>query len=126
MVTTGNHFKGHLRYKTKICDAIIDIVILWKLQLCLFLLNPKCYQNETWPNTSVLLINISNMFLAQCWRLETSSRSFIILLKRQNSEIWPFLIADIYHFQMSFINLFKKMKHWNLDIISYGVIGAGC
>ena len=25
-----------------------------KLHLCLFLMNPKYYQNETWSNTSVL------------------------------------------------------------------------
>ena len=27
---------------------------------------------------------------------------------------------------MSIIHLFKKMKHWNPDIIGYWVIGAGC
>ena len=27
---------------------------------------------------------------------------------------------------MSLIDLFKKMKHWNLDIIGYWEIGAGC
>ena len=27
---------------------------------------------------------------------------------------------------MSLIHLFKKMKHWNRDIIGYRVIGAGC
>ena len=27
---------------------------------------------------------------------------------------------------MSLIHLFKKMKHWNLDIVGYWVIGAGC
>ena len=52
--------------------------------------------------------------------------AFIILLKWRYSKIWPFLIVDIYYFWMSLIHLFKKMKHWNLDIICYWVIGAGC
>ena len=72
------------------------------------------------------LTNISNVFLAQCWRLETSSRLFIILLKWHYNEIWPFLIVDIYHFYLSLIHLFKKLKHWNLDIVGYWVIGTGC
>ena len=50
---------------------------------------------------------------------------YMILLKWQYSVIWPFLIADIYHFEMSLIHLFKKMKHWNLDIIGYVVIRPG-
>ena len=40
----------------------------------------------------------------------------MIFLKSQYCEIWPFLIVDIYHFYMPLINLFNKMKHWNLDI----------
>ena len=50
----------------------------------------------------------------------------MILLKRQYSKIWPFLMVDIYHFELSFIHLFKKMKRWNLGIFGYQVIGAGC
>ena len=38
----------------KICDVIISIAMQCKLHLCLFLLNSKSYQNETWSNTSVL------------------------------------------------------------------------
>ena len=34
--------------------------------------------------------------------------------------------SDIYHFQMSLIHLFKKMKHENLGIIGYWVIGVDC
>ena len=30
------------------------IATSWKLQLCLFLLNTKYYQNEIWSNTSVV------------------------------------------------------------------------
>ena len=46
--------------------------------ICLFLLNPKHYQNEIWSNGQILvccMTNISNI-LTQCWRLETSSRPF--------------------------------------------------
>ena len=38
----------------KICDVIIGIATQCKLHLCLFLLYCKYYQNEIWPNTSVL------------------------------------------------------------------------
>ena len=40
----------------------------------------------------------------------------MILLKLQYREIWPFLIVEIYHFYISLINLFNKMKYWNFDI----------
>ena len=44
---------------------------------------------------------------------------FMVLFKLKYSEIWPFSIVFIYHFQMSLIYLFSKKKHWNLDIIGY-------
>ena len=55
------------------------------------------------------------------WKLVLGS--FMILLKWRYSKIWPFLIVDIYHFYLHLIHLFKKIKNWNLDIISYWVIG---
>ena len=45
-----------------------------------------------------LTTNISHMFLAQYWRLETSSGLFIILMKWQYNKICHFLVVDIYHF----------------------------
>ena len=48
--------------------------------------------------------NIANMSLAQCWGLETNTRpkhetkSFMISLKLQYTEILPFLMVGIYHF----------------------------
>ena len=51
------------------------------------------------------MTHISNKFLAQCWSLETSSRPLMILLKWQYRTIWLFLIIDIHHFQMFFVNL---------------------
>ena len=35
-----------LRYLDKICDVIIGIAKLWNLNVCLFILNPNCYQSE--------------------------------------------------------------------------------
>ena len=69
---------------------------------------------------------ISNMFLAQCWRLKTSFRTFHDsdeMTTYQDLSIcpsWylPFLILPYSPFQ--------KMKHWKLDKIGYWVIGAGC
>ena len=72
-----------------------------------------------------LVINISSMFLAQFWSLETISRLLYDFIK-MTSKTQPFLIIDIYHFCLSLIHIFIKIKHWNLDIISYWVIGAGC
>ena len=45
-----------------------------------------------------LITNISNMFLAQYWRLETSLDSFMILMKWQYNEICQFLVVDICQF----------------------------
>ena len=43
--------------------------------------NPKYYQNKIWRNASALYTNMSNMFLAQCWRLETSFTPFYDFIK---------------------------------------------
>ena len=61
--------------------------------------------------------NMSNKFLAQCWRLETSSRPFYDFIKTiygdlPNSGHVAFLIVPYSPFQ-------KRMEHWNLDIIGY-------
>ena len=102
----------------KICDIILGIAyFFWVL---------SSIKMKFGQVLVCCMKNICNMFLAQCWRLETSSAPFMSLLKWQYSEIWPFLIVDIYHFWMSLIYHFKKTKHWNLDIIVYWVIGAGC
>ena len=97
----------------KIC-GIISIAAWCKLHF--FLLNPKSYQKKIWSNFSVLHDNISNTFLAECWRLETSSRPFYDFIKVTiqqdlaifNSWHMPFLIV--------LYSPFQKMKYWNLDI----------
>ena len=69
------------------------------------------------------MANIFNMFLAQCWRLETALYPFMILLKLAISRD----LAIVNNLHLSFLNvLFKKMKHGNLDIIDYWVIGTSC
>ena len=67
-----------------------------QVTLCLSLLNFKSYQNEIWSNTNVLYDKISNMFLAECWGLETSSRFFYDFNKMTAAR--PFLMVDIYHY----------------------------
>ena len=72
------------------------------------------------------LTNISNMFLAECWRLKTSSRLFYEFIKmtmQQDLAIFsgwhiPFLIVLYSHVQ--------KMKRLNLGIFGYWVIRVGC
>ena len=66
-----------------------------------------------------LITNISNMFLDQCGAWKLVSVPFVILMKWQYNEIFEFLLADIYHLKFSLIHLFKKMKHWKLEIIGY-------
>ena len=100
----------------KVCDVIISIATWWKFTLSLnsfWILNP--IKMKFGQILMCCMINISNMFLVQCWRLETSPRPFHNLLKWQNSEIWPFLIVEVYHFWLSLVHLFKNMKHWTRD-----------
>ena len=78
----------------KICDITIGIATKWKLHLCLFLLNPKNYQNEIWWNTSVLYDKDFLHVLGSM--LETASK------------MWSFLEVGIYHFYLSLIHLFKN------------------
>ena len=62
------------------------------------------------------MTNISHMDLAECRRLVLDP---LILLKWKFREVWTFLVVYIYHFKIFRSHLFKKMKHWNLDIIGY-------
>ena len=70
------------------------------------------------------MTNISNMFLTECWRLETSSRLFYDFIKitiQQDLATFngwhiPFLIVLYSPFQ----------KNETLGIFAYWVIGAGC
>ena len=44
------------------------------------------------------MTNISNMFLTECWRLETSSSLFYDFIKKTMQQDLDILIVDIYHF----------------------------
>ena len=64
------------------------------------------------------LITKIYMFLAQCLRLETSSRPFNNFNETKIEQSLPIVSGfDIYHFQFSLIHPFKKVKHWKLDMI---------
>ena len=56
-----------------------------------------------------------------CWSGKLVPGPFMILLKWQYSKTWPFLVIDIYHFQMSLIHLFKKnetLESWHDWLLS--------
>ena len=81
------------------------------LHFCFFLLDPKYYQNEIWSNIRVSYNKHFKHVSGSMWRLETSPRPFMILMKLQYNEICQILVVDIYDFYFSFIHTFKKMKH---------------
>ena len=56
------------------------------------------------------MTHISNMFSAQWWKLETSSRAFYDLLKQQYNEMRPFFIADITIFNCPLLTFSKKLN----------------
>ena len=93
-----------------ICGIIISIAASCKLQLRLFLLNPKC-----------CMANISNMFLTECWRLETSSRLFYDFIKKtiqQDLAIFngwhiPFIIILYSSFQKN-----ELLEPWHIWLLS--------
>ena len=66
------------------------------------------------------MTNISNMFLAEDWRLETSCRLFYDFVETIQQDLAIFNGWDI------FIHFFKKIKYWNLVIFGSWVIAAGC
>ena len=85
----------------------------WMMEVTLILisLNPKYYQNEIWSNASVLYDK--NCCMTTCFWLNAGDWKlapgfYMILLKWQNSKIWPFLMIDIYHFYLSLTHLYKK------------------
>ena len=50
----------------------------------------------------------------------------MILLKWQYRKFWPFSMVDMSIFNSDFFTFSKKMKHWNIGIFGYWVIGAVC
>ena len=59
-----------------------EILRSLKLHLCLFLLNPKSYQNEIWANTSVLYDkHFYHVFWLNAGDWKLVAGSFMILFK---------------------------------------------
>ena len=71
-----------------------------------------------------LKTNISNVFWLNAGDWKLLPDPFLILMKWQYNKICQSLIVDIHYFKFSFIQTFKKMKHWKLDTIGYWVIGT--
>ena len=102
-----------------------------EVTLSLVSLNPKNYQKEFGQILVYLTANVSNMFLAQCWRLEISSRPFYdfneMTVQRDLSIFsnWysPFLILPYSPFKKK---KKERKKYWKVNVISYWVIEAGC
>ena len=44
------------------------------------------------------MTNISNVFLAECWRLETSSRPFYDFIEMTIQQALAILMVDVHHF----------------------------
>ena len=60
------------------------------------------------------MTNISNMFLAHCWRLETSSRPFYDFIKMKIKR--DLVICNSQHLLFLIVTFSKKIKLWNLGI----------
>ena len=65
------------------------------------------------------MANISNMILAQYWRLKTSSRFFYDFTKMTTQRDPAIFNSRCLPFLTSLIHLFKNMKHRNLEITGY-------
>ena len=129
-------FEGKIMFRSRDIEIF---VFLWTLQISKFVTSSQVllhnasytYAYFFWILSPIkmkfgqilvcCMTNISNMFLAECWRLETSSRLFHDFIKmtiQQDLAIcngWhiPFLIV-LYSFTFS--------KKWNTAILAYLVL----
>ena len=100
----------------KICDIIISI-----MQVTYFFWIPSSIKLKFGQILACCMTNISNMFLAKCWRLETSSRlyyDFIKMTIQQDLAIFndwhiPFLIVLYSPFQKN-----KTLESWHNWLLS--------
>ena len=113
--------KGYLRHKSIFCHKVaLDvklIFLIWRknvsfsryLDFYVFVkFTNYTFAYSFWILRSIKMkfgqmlvypiTNIFSMFLAQCWRLETNSRLFMILMKWHYNEVSQFSVVDIYHF----------------------------
>ena len=107
----------------KICDVIISIAALMQVTLYTYFFWILSPIKMKFVRILVgWMTNIYNIFLAECWRLETSSRLFYDFIKMTIQQ--DLAIFNGWHVLYSPFQ--KKMKHWNLGIFGYWVIGTGC
>ena len=123
-----------------VCSRDIEIfVFLWNLQLSKFVASSEVllhnashtYAYFFWILSPIKMkfgqilvcsmTNISNMFLTECWRLETSSRLFYDFIKmtiQQDQAIFngwhvPFLIVHYSPFQKN-----ETLESWHIWLLS--------
>ena len=132
-------FKGYLCYKTILCHKAAIFVFFWNLQISKFVTSSKVLLHDAsyayayffWILSPIkmkfgqillcCMTNISNMFLAECWRLETSSRLFYDFIKMTiqqdlaifNSWHIPFLIVFYSPFQKN-----GTLGSWHIWLLS--------
>ena len=113
-------FSRYLSFCIFVCVIISSCIYHKKLHLCYFFWILSTIKMKFCQILVCCVANISNVFLAECWRLETSCRLFHDFIKmtiQENLTIFggwhlPFLNGpDSLFFKK------KKRKHWNLDII---------
>ena len=96
----------------KICDVIISC----KLHLCLFwILSP--IKIKFGQILVCCMTTISNMFLAKCWRLETSSRPFYDFIKmtiQQDLAIFNCWYIPLFIVLYSPFQKNKTLKFWHI------------
>ena len=105
----------------KICDVIISIATWWKLHLRLFFWILSTTKMDFCQILVFCMTNISDMFLVQCWRLETSSRviyDFTKITIQQDLAIFnnwhlPFLIVFYSSFQKN-----ETLESWHDLLLS--------
>ena len=66
------------------------------------------------------MTNISNMFLAECWRLETSSRLFHDFIKITIQQ--DLAVFNGWHIPFLIVVYLPLQKKWNTGILAYLVI----
>ena len=127
--------KGYLHFKTIFCNKIafdvklvhffirrknivsfsryVNFCYIWNLQILKSVKAPLQSGNYTYAYffgiLSIIKMRFGQILVCAAWQ--------IVL----HSAVWQILCYDKLVF-----DLFKKMKHWYLDIIGYWLFGAGC
>ena len=104
----STHFKTY--------DVIISIATKWKLHFAYFfwILSPT--KMKLSKILLCFLTNISNMFLALCWRLETSSRPCYYFIEIAIGE--DLAIFNSWHLPFFIIPYSSFQKQWNTGILT--------